>query len=494
MVSPTYYPDGRRYSRLDPTYVYPERQQRHSHSSDARTSTMTEREPETDAPPRKRIAVACGRCRKRKIRCSGDSGNGLPCQNCKAAGAESCMFLRVASTEAPWVQPSDQAFSYELKAARAYHAHNALASPMTTSPPHYASDIHDGMSRYPSNSASYPSYGTGKYYSSTTIPTTSWSAAGYSDDGTAGVDYSAAAMGYSYPYHSQDPGYLYRMAAANSKAAVTPSAGDLYGNTEAAGYGYGSSGAALVHRPATAATTTTEAPNFSLSNVAASLPHAGGGDRLLPSPAPRIPAANTNIFAYRADGGQQSSYTASSSTKSSGSPASQTSPTSAVSEVTTSYTTVGGPSSYESSPVAAYPPPLHTLPSMALLPHRLSNTDMAGYPASTSSSADSIFSASDSSLRTHGSASDLSYKYTDSASSAGRRGSGETSSSNGSLSNGQQYTVTTPATAVGMYAAAVTGHHGRNHLGAYMLSDEVDQSHHHHHQQQRRSAGGLSAS
>jgi len=38
----------------------------------------------------------CGRCRKRKIRCSGDSGGGQPCQNCKNAGAEQCLFLRVS--------------------------------------------------------------------------------------------------------------------------------------------------------------------------------------------------------------------------------------------------------------------------------------------------------------------------------------------------------------------------------------------------------------
>ncbi|KAK1997345.1 hypothetical protein LX36DRAFT_636309 [Colletotrichum falcatum] len=480
MVSPSYYPDGRRYSRLDPTYGYPERQQRRSHSSEARTSTMTERESETDTPPRKRIAVACGRCRKRKIRCSGDTGNGHPCQNCKAAGAESCMFLRVASTEAPWVQTATPEFAYELKAARAYQAQQAMVSPLTASPPHYASEMHDGLHRYPPTSAGYSSYGGGgKYYSSAaTMP--SWSShAGYSDDGTGAVDYGAAAMGYSYPYQSHDPGYYYRMSA---KAAAATSAADLEGS------------------------------NFSLSTVAASLPHAGGsggGDRLLPNPASRLP--NTNVLAYRTDGGSGSgtsapSYAASSSTKSSGSPVSQTSPTSAASEMTTGYSasSVAGSGSYESSPVTAYPPPAHTLPSMAPQQqhphhhhnHRVANVaDMAGYPPpppSTAGSGDSIFSVSDASLRTHGSASDLSYKYTDgssgsSSSSAGRRGSGGTASSGGSLSNGQQYTVTTPS--VGMYAAAVAGH-GRHHVSQYMISEDAAAEHH----ASRRSAGGLSAS
>ncbi|KZL71058.1 hypothetical protein CT0861_08817 [Colletotrichum tofieldiae] len=483
MVSPTYYPDGRRYSRLDPTYSYPERQQRHSHSSEARTSTMTEREPETDTPPRKRIAVACGRCRKRKIRCSGDTGNGLPCQNCKAAGAESCMFLRVASTEAPWVQAPE--FAYELKAARAYQAQQAMASPLTASPPHYAPDMHDSLTRYPPSSASYSSYGGGgRYYSTATMP--SWSSTpGYSDDGTGAVDYSAAAaMGYQYPYQSHDPSYYYRMTAK----PAAPSAGDLYVNADAtAGYGYGSSGASLVHRSTAATSVQSEGSNFSLSNVAASLPHAGT-DRLLPNPASRLP--NTNVLAYRTDGGAPAaSYAASSSTKSSGSPSSQTSPTSVVSEVTTGYSTsAAGSGSYETSPVTAYPPPAHTLPSMAH--HRLSNVaDMTGYPPSSASSGDSIFSASETSLRTQASASELSYKYTDGSSatsSAGRRGSGETSSSGGSLSNGQQYTATTPS--VGMYSA-VAGH-GRHHVSQYMISEDVAAENH----ATRRSAGGLPVS
>ncbi|KAK2023457.1 hypothetical protein LX32DRAFT_627928 [Colletotrichum zoysiae] len=483
MVSPSYYSDGRRYSRLDPTYGYPERQQRRSHSSEARTSTMTERESDTDTPPRKRIAVACGRCRKRKIRCSGDTGNGHPCQNCKAAGAESCLFLRVASTEAPWVQNPE--FAYELKVARAYQAQQAMASPLTASPPHYASEMHDGLARYPPSSAGYSSYGGGgKYYASAAAAMPGWSShPGYSDDGTGAVDYSAAAaMGYSYPYQGHDSGYYYRMSA---KAAAT-SAAELYN----------------------------EGSNFSLSTVAASLPHAsGGGDRLLPNPASRLP--NTNVLAYRTDGGGSgggsggSSEGASSSTKSSGSPVSQTSPASAGSAeaAATGYgvSSVACSGSYESSsPVTAYPPPTHTLPSMAPQQqqhhhhqhHRVANVaaDMTGYPPappSTAGGGDSIFSVSDASLRAHGSASDLSYKYTDgssggasssssSSSSAGRRGG-----TGGSLSNGQQYTVTTPS--VGMYAA-VAGH-GRHHVSQYMISEDAAAEHH----ASRRSVGGLSA-
>ncbi|KAK1633968.1 hypothetical protein BDP81DRAFT_300679, partial [Colletotrichum phormii] len=339
MPSPAYFAEGRRYSRVDPTYVYPERQQRHhSHSTEARTSNMAERENDTDTPPRKRIAVACGRCRKRKIRCSGDTGNGLPCQNCKAAGAESCMFLRVASTEAPWVS-TEASFSYDLKAARAYQAHLGT-SPMTSSPPHhYASDIHDGLPRYSSTSTGYYA---GKYYPSpATMP--SWSATpGYSDDA---VDYGPAAvatMGYPYSYQqASDTSYYYRVNPAAKVTAAAPSAGDLYGQ------------------------------NFSFTGVAASLPPAG--DRRLPDPATRQPIANANVLSYRTEGAAAPSSAASTSTKSSGSPTSQTSPISDV----TSYGASGPGSSgsFETSPVSAYPPPSHTLPSMTQQ-QRMSNAEL----------------------------------------------------------------------------------------------------------------------
>ncbi|GAW14166.1 hypothetical protein ANO14919_035600 [Xylariales sp. No.14919] len=46
---------------------------------------------------RQRIGIACGRCRERKIRCSGDPGNGRKCSNCERAGYEPCLFLRVPS-------------------------------------------------------------------------------------------------------------------------------------------------------------------------------------------------------------------------------------------------------------------------------------------------------------------------------------------------------------------------------------------------------------
>ncbi|KAJ5631758.1 uncharacterized protein N7484_011858 [Penicillium longicatenatum] len=46
---------------------------------------------------RRRVPVACRRCRKRKIKCSGDSGDGQGCSNCRSAGTNDCQFFRVNS-------------------------------------------------------------------------------------------------------------------------------------------------------------------------------------------------------------------------------------------------------------------------------------------------------------------------------------------------------------------------------------------------------------
>ncbi|KAK6345027.1 hypothetical protein TWF718_006967 [Orbilia javanica] len=52
---------------------------------------------------RKRVNVACARCRKRKIRCSGDPGDDMGCHNCKVAGLAQgqCLFLRVQCQQVP---------------------------------------------------------------------------------------------------------------------------------------------------------------------------------------------------------------------------------------------------------------------------------------------------------------------------------------------------------------------------------------------------------
>ncbi|KAL4917090.1 hypothetical protein BDW62DRAFT_211447 [Aspergillus aurantiobrunneus] len=72
---------------------------------------------------RRRIQVACMRCRKRKIKCSGDAGDGQGCSNCRSTGSN-CHFLRVnssmlqtkvhVSTGSGWPYPASEMASQRL--------------------------------------------------------------------------------------------------------------------------------------------------------------------------------------------------------------------------------------------------------------------------------------------------------------------------------------------------------------------------------------------
>ncbi|KAF2127919.1 hypothetical protein P153DRAFT_293944 [Dothidotthia symphoricarpi CBS 119687] len=74
---------------------------RSMNSTRGRSSTAQENAPSESGQSRRRIAVACARCRKRKIRCSGDPGTGLGCTNCNQAGIDPthCQFHRVGSDQ-----------------------------------------------------------------------------------------------------------------------------------------------------------------------------------------------------------------------------------------------------------------------------------------------------------------------------------------------------------------------------------------------------------
>ncbi|KAK3326962.1 hypothetical protein B0T19DRAFT_440986 [Cercophora scortea] len=226
-------------------------------------------------PQRKRIAVACGRCRKRKIRCSGDPGQGHPCSNCKNAGIEECLFLRVSSREAPMLTSND--FGYSVSDARLY----ANRSPSINSGMHYGQDMPamgsgDVMGAYRSATA----YTNRPYY-----PATS----GYGPYGDE-YDYSLSiasqpVLNQHDPAASLLPGHWSRGPKQSAAAAY----GNVYVDaaSDPSSYGYGNT--SLVHRPhaATPHTITTDEPAFSFSSVAASLPSTPSTDRLLPNPASR---------------------------------------------------------------------------------------------------------------------------------------------------------------------------------------------------------------
>ncbi|KAJ5273890.1 hypothetical protein N7478_009015 [Penicillium angulare] len=76
------------------------------HEMGDRSSSCTGPTSESDGklrnPQRRRVPVACQRCRRRKIKCSGDSEDGQGCSNCHSAGENLCQFTRVNS------QPVDE--------------------------------------------------------------------------------------------------------------------------------------------------------------------------------------------------------------------------------------------------------------------------------------------------------------------------------------------------------------------------------------------------
>ncbi|KUJ18062.1 uncharacterized protein LY89DRAFT_36455 [Mollisia scopiformis] len=110
---------------------------------------------------RSRIPVACGRCRKRKIKCSGD--NGGPCTNCKSAGNNECIFLRVSSTE---THLKSETSNYDFDPGSAGSRVNCRMIPF--GPHSYASQGPPlSFGPYPGRNNSMPAYqyGAKQYYS-----------------------------------------------------------------------------------------------------------------------------------------------------------------------------------------------------------------------------------------------------------------------------------------------------------------------------------------
>ncbi|KAK2865282.1 hypothetical protein FQN49_003726 [Arthroderma sp. PD_2] len=113
------------------------------------------------ANQRRRTQVACARCRKRKIKCSGDLGNGEACSNCKSSGTANCLFLRVNSaplqTKASypsWTYPYSTSTSSGTcgQQQAAYDAHALRANPLS---------IHAGSPGLPTYSVTQSGLGFG---------------------------------------------------------------------------------------------------------------------------------------------------------------------------------------------------------------------------------------------------------------------------------------------------------------------------------------------
>ncbi|OJJ34361.1 hypothetical protein ASPWEDRAFT_173777 [Aspergillus wentii DTO 134E9] len=96
-------------SKMDPLSIpRSTRNDHHQETVDRSSSCVSpsaEPEGKSRNPARRRAPVACVRCRKRKIKCSGDTGDGQGCSNCRNSGNTNCLFLRVNSHNA-WPYPT----------------------------------------------------------------------------------------------------------------------------------------------------------------------------------------------------------------------------------------------------------------------------------------------------------------------------------------------------------------------------------------------------
>ncbi|OBT86059.1 hypothetical protein VE02_05692 [Pseudogymnoascus sp. 03VT05] len=231
---------------------------------------------------RRRIPVACGRCRKRKIKCTGPQGDD-GCHNCKLAGTnDHCQFNRVQSEELPFVKDS---FNYDSSAAlRTLHRSRGL--PCYTpayGTPSMGNTLGSQQSyrqlplseyQYPTKAAYYtPPYGIN-----------------YTDDG---VDYNI--MPHTFQQLSQDQIGL--QCAPNPPARPWTPAPGLKAAGNAACYdpdpscAYTSAPPLLYNHAASYASRSsisTESSNFSFHSMASSLPAAfalTSNERVLPMPA-----------------------------------------------------------------------------------------------------------------------------------------------------------------------------------------------------------------
>ncbi|KAH8601693.1 hypothetical protein B0O99DRAFT_680817 [Bisporella sp. PMI_857] len=228
----------------------------HRHSHEARNSQSTGSETNSSGV-RRRIPVACGRCRKRKIRCSGDTGNGGPCTNCKSAGNDVCQFLRVQSQEAQFKSDaSDSSFEAPATVVRPFR----LSVPNGTQ---YLSTL--SLDGFPCRQNSVPSIPYPiKYYNLPSL---------YSEVADGNVDYSLHTPPYPLLGPDQVGVSAYGGSSSGSGRWVHPIFSETLLQPGCQGTGYSI-------RP----TIGPESKNLSLNGMASSLPVAGP-DRVLPYPA-----------------------------------------------------------------------------------------------------------------------------------------------------------------------------------------------------------------
>ncbi|KAF3762870.1 hypothetical protein M406DRAFT_72844 [Cryphonectria parasitica EP155] len=539
MVSRPYYPpphphakNGARYPSgrsCAPYLSYSERRyQLPSH--DAQVITMTDTQTEETTPPRKRIAVACGRCRKRKIRCSGDSGGGQPCDNCKNSGTEQCLFLRVRSTLLP--QPGgpsnntscthhdellllpllggcsrsdmvrdsqvqsqeapmreDCRYDYNMDISRSLAQRGAAAASMA--------HMSTAMTQYPQDMQHLLGPATGALPAAASYRGNGYSPIGpewadaYGSD--ASVDYALSCP--PYPVLNNDPVHMvssyghWPAAAASRQRAGGHGANGVCLDSDA-GYAYSamsSNTTALAPRPAVSVPGDSSA--YSFSGIAASLPSAGS-ERLLPTPISQTLGNGSGNNSYRGDG-LLSGYGASRPGQGS----------TAVSGVTICQTTPVAPLSTDVTAAAVgYASSAYEYATAARSSQQHGGNPAVTYAAASSGGSETIFGPSDRSAATQGSAVDLS-GYTYGAASPAVESPSMPRASSGSIHGLTSRSVaeSSPSSAgyvesdssastprpSGAYQHQSPSHgHTHSHVGAAAASIPHHPHHHQHHHQQ----------
>lgn len=263
--------------------------------------------------------------------------------------------------------------------------------------------------------------------------------------------------------------------------------GNVYVDSESA-YPYSATtGAGLVHRPASSMPA--ESSAYSFSSIAASLPSAGN-ERHLPNPAAVSRAMSNSCATYRIDGlptgygGTKTSHTSVSG--------SQASPASPIADVTAAAAAVGYASSYDYASVGR--------PS-----HQHGSNSSDAYGSVSTGSGETIFGEQDRSAASQGSAVDLTgYTYGTAspadASSLRRAssGSGLTTRSTAESSISTGYAASDGASNLGSgnfhSSSSSHAHHHRHHHGQSHHASPRHASHHHTHPHQLPGAHAVTGS
>ncbi|KAK8140860.1 hypothetical protein G3M48_001599 [Beauveria asiatica] len=152
-------------------------------------------------PERKRVVVA------RKIRCSGDDGNGGSCTNCKNANEPQCLFMRVQAGSLAEMRKKEHdkrmaaavavnTFSYDLDACRQYQSRGAASmgpNMSVSAPPAHSTVYGSSTSAFGGPSNVMYNWAPGA------------SGGGYGDGsghGAGAHGNGGASMGYGMPYNS----------------------------------------------------------------------------------------------------------------------------------------------------------------------------------------------------------------------------------------------------------------------------------------------------